>query len=105
MTDETELAIAGVTSLHESPRRCASKVALISQHIGMISVTTVESNKLRGGVIPVQRSGTRCAYRDRRGLHERASLKGYCGQQTSCVEDWSLPRLSCLASALGRFPP
>jgi hypothetical protein len=43
MTDETELAIAGVTSLHESPRRWASKVTLIAQRIGVISVMLLKA--------------------------------------------------------------
>jgi hypothetical protein len=43
MTDETELAIAGVTSLHESPHRWASKVTLIAQRIGVISVMLLKA--------------------------------------------------------------
>jgi hypothetical protein len=43
MTDETERAIAGVTSLHESPRRWAAKVALIAQSIGVISVMLLKA--------------------------------------------------------------
>ena len=43
MTDETELAIAGVTFLHESPRRWASKVTLIAQRIGLISVMLLKA--------------------------------------------------------------
>ena len=43
MTDETELAIADVTSLHEFPSRWASKVALIAQPIGMISVMLLKA--------------------------------------------------------------
>jgi hypothetical protein len=43
MTDETELTIAGVTSLHGSPRRWASKVALIAQPVRMISVMLLKA--------------------------------------------------------------
>ena len=43
MTDETELVIAEVTSLHGSPRRLASKVTLIAQRIGAISVMVLKA--------------------------------------------------------------
>jgi hypothetical protein len=59
MTDETELAIAGMTSLHGSP---------LGFEGGRDSTThrndlrdAVESNKFRGSVIAMQRSGSQSA--------------------------------------------
>jgi hypothetical protein len=42
MTDETELAIAGMTSLHGSPT-WDSNVALIAQPIGMICMMLLKA--------------------------------------------------------------
>jgi hypothetical protein len=87
MTDETELAIAGVTSPHESPPPLGFEGHPDSTTHRENQRGAVESNKFRGGVIAVQRSESQCAWRDCRGLHERANLKSYCGQQTSVLED------------------
>jgi hypothetical protein len=55
MTDETELAIAGVTSLHESPRGSAAKmVVTITCRNGPIAAA--EMINFSQGVIAMQRS-------------------------------------------------
>jgi hypothetical protein len=59
MTDETELAIAGVTSLHESLAAGFEGGPDSTIHRDD-QCDAVESNKFRGGVIAVQRSGSRC---------------------------------------------
>jgi hypothetical protein len=59
MTDETELAIAGVTSLHESPAAGFEGGPDSTTRRGD-QRDAVESNKFRGGVIAVQRSGSQC---------------------------------------------
>ena len=55
MTDETELAIAGVTSLHDLSRGSVAKVPLISRLIAMVRPGAVESIKFCGRVIAAQR--------------------------------------------------
>ena len=60
MTDETELAIAGVTSLHEFPAAGLRGGPDSTTHRDD-QCDAVESNKFRGRVIAVQRSGSQCA--------------------------------------------
>ena len=60
MTDETELAIAGMTSLHGSPHLGFEGGRDSTTHRNDLR-DAVESNKLRGGVIAMQRSGSQSA--------------------------------------------